>query len=439
MRVKDKTTFQSQGFYNLTTNIQENTLLNRGLIDIGGLVVPQMIMSNNKDETIERGSIGGLYFLSSFVAPFVLLPFFNKSFLRKSGLVKNFNNQERRIIEVSKEYLMKDADFMLKGIRETAEKIESDALKKGQKINIKQDFENVINRFENKDELKNKLLKTHENVLFADFLATAWMWCAIPWIGMSLTKLRTNRSGFSATYKMVDESQSEKNAQKHEKEKKRKLLISALIGTIPAFIFPKLVTKGIKNKSGILSNIVKKLPQSFNYTKGIFPSKLIFGSIWVLCDYPSQIVSARDKYETRDRIIRGAGNILVFFGGDFILNNILGRLSDKSLGTKIMDRSKLKSENQFFKKLLMQPENFADMGNLKGVSAQVLKRTKNVGAGLYWLTLVANMGLLGFALPAFLNRLLRKTISKETSSSKSGEINYALFNNKNGFDKFRLD
>ena len=45
------------GFYDITQKVQENTLLNRGIVDIGGCAIPQAIMSNNKDEAIERFSM----------------------------------------------------------------------------------------------------------------------------------------------------------------------------------------------------------------------------------------------------------------------------------------------------------------------------------------------------------------------------------------------
>lgn len=426
MQIKDKTTtFKSGGLYNVTAQIQENTVLNRGLLDLGGSAIPHMIMANNKDEAVEKGTMSGLYFVTAFMAPFVLLPFFNKKFLSLNKIVKNFDNNEKRIIEVSKKYLTKNSDYMLDGIRETAEKLEIEAEKKGKKIKVKQDFENIINRFSDKEELKNKLLKTHENVLFADFLTTAWMWCATPWAAMEVTKLRTKRSGFSATYNMVDENQSKLNSQKHEKEKKKKLLYSALIGIIPALIFPKLITKGLQSDNNILG-IVKKLPQNFNYTKGMFPSKTIFGAIWLLCDYPSQIVSSRDKYERRDRAIRGAASITVFFGGDFFLNNLFGRLSDKVLNTQIMDRAKITQDSGFIRKLFMKPKNFSELADLKNIAPEVLKKTKNIGAGLYWLTLIANMGLLGFGLPFVLNRFLKNTIQKDMSEQGNQKPSIAL-------------
>lgn len=419
MRVEDKTSFKAGGLYNITAQVQQNTILNRGLIDLGGCAVPQMVMSNNNDERIERGVILGLYFVTDFLAPFVLLPFFNKRFLSKNGIVKNFTNNERRIIEVSKKHLISDAKTMEEGIIATAEKLELEAKQKDRTINIKQDFMSILNRYKNKDELREKLIKTHEKVLFSDFLTTALMWCSIPWIGMTVTKLRTKRSGFSATYGMIDESESKKNAQKYESEKKKKLLLSGLLGCVPSFIFPKLVTAGMKGKSKVLNSVIKKIPESFNYSKGIFPSKLIFATIWLLSDYPSQIISSRDKYEMRDRAVRGAGTIAVFFCGDFVLNNIFGRLSDKILKTQIMDRSKLKRSDGFLKKLTLHPKSFDELDSLLKVDEKVLKRTKSMGAALYWLTLCANMAILGFALPSALNRLLKNDLVKKKDQNQS--------------------
>lgn len=411
MQIKDKTAFKSQAIYNTTAKIQENTILNRGLLDLGGSVVPQIIMSNNKDEKIERGIIGALYFVSAFLAPYILLPFFNRTFLIRNGVVKNFKNNERKIIEVSKKYLTKGTDFMEEGIRETAKKLELEATKKGKTIDVKKDFENILKNFSDKNELKNRLLKTHEGILFADFLATALMWCAIPWTGAEITKLRTKRSGYSATYNMMDEKQTKLNAKKHEDEKNKKLITSALIGIIPSIIFPKLVTKGLKGKD-VIFNFAKKSPKSFDYTKGIFPSKFIFGAVWLLCDYPSYIISSRDEYERKDRTIRGAGQMVVFFGGDFLLNNVFGRLSDRLLKTQIMDKTKLKTKPNFLNKLTLQPRDFTELNDAKGIAPKILQRTKNIGATLYWLTLVANMGLLGFALPAALNKILKDNVKK---------------------------
>lgn len=405
MKIKDKTTFKSQGLYNLTAKVQENTLLNRGILDIGGFAIPTVIMSNNKDERIERATLSGLYTLSAFFAPVVMLPFFNKKALLRNKIIENFNGNERKIIEVSKKFLTKDVSYMIEGITQT-----------GKKLGCSKEFEDLLNRFDKKEnELKNSLIKAHENILFWDFISTSLMWCATPWLAAGMTKLRTKRSGFSATYSMIDEKQSQKNAKEYERNKRKKMLQSACLGIVPAIIFPKLLTLGMNDKLGKLSSVIKNNAHRYNYTKGIYPSQAIFATIWLLSDYPSSIVSARDKYERRDRAVRNMAAIFVFFGGDFLLNNILGRLSDNFLKTQIMDTSNLAKDAGFLKRFSLVSKNFNDSEVLSTIPKEVLKRTKNIGASMYWLTLVANMGLLGFALPAVMNKFLKTTLKKDMS------------------------
>lgn len=420
MRIKDKdnSTFTSGGFYNMTVKVQENTLLNRGVIDTGGAVA-QTMMSNNHDEMIERGVMCGLYLFPTLVAPYILLPFFSKTFLKRNNIVKEFANNEWKIIEVSKKYLTKDAKYMVEGFRETALKLEEEATKAGKKLHLKQDFENVLKRYPDKEVLKNKLIKTHDNILFTDFLSTALMWCATPWLAMEVTKKRTNRSGYSGTYEMIDEKQSSKNAQKYEQEKKKKIITSLAFSTISPYIFSRLVTKGITDKTGTISNFVKRFPECFNYTRGVYPSKTIFAAIWLMADFPTKLVSARDKYERRDRFIRDAANIAVFFGGDFVLNNALGRLSDHYLETKIMDRSKLKPNAGFFRKLALAPRSFAELKDATNLPEKILKRTKNIGAAMYWATLIANTFIIGFGVPIFLNMLLKKTVKEDLAKQNN--------------------
>ncbi len=44
---------------------------------------------------------------------------------------------------------------------------------------------------------------------------------------------------------------------------------------------------------------------------------------------------------------------------------------------------------------------------------ETLVKTKNVGAGLYWASLLANTAILGFLMPKLLNRMLNKNIKSE--------------------------
>lgn len=370
--------------YNTTAKIQQNTLLNRGIIEVGGVSIPQIIMSNNKDEAIERSIMQTLYFSMSFLSPFILLPFFNKRALKSTGIVKNFKNSEKRILEVSKKYLSKTAQEMVEGIRETAKELSS------KDKNIKNDFENILNRYSDKEELRQKLIKAHEKIFRTDYLTTTAMWGLTPWICTETTEKRTHRKGFSASYKLKDDNIDEKA---YKNAKKKKFCATVLLSVLPALIFPKIIMNGIKTGK------LKKQAELFDYQNAMFMSKTIFAMMWLLSDYPNFMIQSRDKNELKDRAIRTGTMIAMFFGGDFVMNNILGKLSDKFLNTEVMDGNLLKS----FK-------------NIEKLEGKTLTRSKKAGVAIYWTSLLMNCLLIGFALPAMLNRMLKNNIQKEKNN-----------------------
>ena len=56
---------------------------------------------------------------------------------------------------------------------------------------------------------------------------------------------------------------------------------------------------------------------------------------------------------------------------------------------------------------------------MKNVSPEVLKRTRNLGAALYWVSLITNMAVLGFSVPHFLNKFLRHSVQKDKLKEQS--------------------
>lgn len=387
------------GLYDATAFIQAHTLLNRGLTNIGGCAIPNAIMSNTKEEALERIGMSTLSVTFAFIMPLFLLPRYNKFFLMKNGVVQNFSNNEKKIIQVSKEYLTKDVECMIRGIRQSAKELKAET-----------DFENVLKRFEGREEdLKNKLLKAHEQILRSDFISTGLLMGSIPWIATGITEYKTGRKGFSATFNMLDEKNISKK--EHKKKKLKRLAGTLAFAFIPGIILSKLVIKGLAAKS---SNIIKNNAQSFNYTSGVSMSKTINAMKWAFTGFMAKLPSSRDKYELRDRAAREGATFVMFFGGDFLINNILGRLSDYFLGTKIIKTDKYAGEKiGFFKGFTLPIRRFKYLDRLKNLSPLELKRTKNVGALLYWVSLVTNMAVLGFSVPHFLNKFLRYSVQKD--------------------------
>lgn len=388
--------------YDVTAYVQAHTLLNRGITTIGGSTVPQCIMSNNKYEAQERATMGVVYLIASYLTPLLLIPVYNRHFLKNKGIIKNLKGVEKDIILVSKKYLTPQGDLK-KGLDEVAKRLD-----KGTNEH-KKAFDEIYDRYSNPEKLKKDLLKVHEKVLMTDFITTAAMWSAIPWIATETTEKLTGRKDFSAGFNLKSDDTKQK------RNKLYKILGNIFFVTVPGILFSKTVTKGL-NYNGSAKKIlayINKNAQKFDYTSGTNMSKLIYASIWALGSFPAKIISSRDSNERKDRALRDAGLFTMFFGGDFLLNNIFGRTADRLLGTEIMDYGNKKLN--FFQKFKLGLKDFRTLDENCGLSPKVLKKTKNAGAAIYWLALLTNTALIGFGLPKVLNKFLRHNINKENA------------------------
>ena len=102
--------FTGFDIYKTTSYVQEHTLINRGITTLGGSTIPQCIMSNNKYEAQERALMGGIYFIASYLTPILLIPLYNKHFLKNKGITKELNSVGKKIIEVPKKFLKPDGN-----------------------------------------------------------------------------------------------------------------------------------------------------------------------------------------------------------------------------------------------------------------------------------------------------------------------------------------
>ena len=395
------------GLYNATAFIQNHTLLNRGLTNIGGCAIPNAIMSNTRAEALERIGMSALSVSFAFVMPLFLLPKYNKFFLKHHGIVSNLKNNEKKIIQVSKEFLTSDTTTMIEGIRTAAKQ-----------LNCTQEFEQILVRFKGGEEvLRQKLLKAHEGILRSDFMSTGLLMGSIPWIATGITELKTGRKGFSATFDMLEEKEVSKK--QHTTNKLKRALGTLAFAFIPGIIISKGVTRGL---TAAKPNFIKNNAANFNYTSGVSMSKTVNALKWAFTGFLAKLPSSRDKYELRDRTAREGGTFIMFFGGDFLINNILGRLSDKYLGTNIMRTDKYSGKKiGFWNGFTLGIRNFKKLDKIKSIPPEALKKTKTIGAALYWVSLLSNMAILGFTLPHFLNKMLRYTVEKDKAAAL-GEI-----------------
>ncbi len=394
---------------NLTSTIQGNTILNRGLLDLGGVALPNAMMSNNSIEGRERLGNSSIYFVLAFLTPFVTLPLSNRFALSKMfKATKSFGSEENHLMRLSNKYLSGTVNDMKKGIHELSEH-----LLKDKKIDVK-GFKGVLNDFKGKEEeLRQKLIKAKSAVWGSDFWFTGVSTGSIVWVTQEITKKLTGRTGFSAKYEMADESYTKKQAAEHEKNKWKKYLGFLAMATAAAVALPVVMAKSMlaKNPTGIL-RMIKKNAAKLDYKDGKFMSMPTYFSIFLITSIPGLILASRDSTERKDWALRLAFLGGLFFGGDAAMNGVGARLSDKFLGTKLIDREKLKSDS-WFSKLFPPVRKINDADKLKGVSREVINRTKKAGTTLYWGTLFTNMLLLGFAMPYFLNKIIKKDVQKD--------------------------
>lgn len=407
--------------YNLTSNIQSNMVLNKGLLELGGYAVPSVIMSNNKVEAREKAERSGFLFGISFIAPFLLLPLFNKGFLKLNKISNKFGGFDDKIMHMSKKYLTKDGKYLEEGMNELLKTFEG----KNDYKAISTSFQNIINKFPDKELLRKQLIKTHTQVFFSDFVSSALMMGSIYWGSNLLTREKTGKDGFSAKFEMVDEKKLKDDAKNYEQSKLKKMAIAIGLILGSGLGIATILKKGMLAKdSSKFGNFIKKHVSKFDYTKGIFMSRATLLGIMLFGDVPNTLLASRDKEEFKYNTIKNAALIGTFFGGDLILNNVAARIIDKSIGTKLIDDSKFKEKKTFWNKITCPLRTFKEINENKiNLSENTLRKTKLAGVGMFWGNFVVLCGIMGFGLPYVLNKILRKDVTKDTDAKDKKPTN----------------
>lgn len=399
--------------YNLSSYIQSNATLNRAMIEVCGVDIPLIVMANNRDERIERAIRGNLFVFTAFVAPLISMPFLNKFFLKKEGLLEH--PDEKHILQISKEYLTKENPEKLKeGIKKTVQELEN--TKKPKFKDCAKHFDNILKRFP-AEQLRHKLIKVHKNVFLADFLIASICSVTLPWLSNYITEKRTNRKGYVGEFKIAGENYTDKMAEKHEKFKALKIGASFVLPIIAGLGITKGLHNAMKLPEASLGRIGKSLKKNiamFDYKDAIYMSKMGYLATMFAGDLPSFILSSRDKHELKMKISVWTVLLGMLFGGDFILNNIAGRAIDKGFGTKLMD-TKGFEKSGFFKKCLMHVNSFEKLNKM----AKVSSATKKAALAMYWGNLALTTIFLGFGLNMVTNRNMKKDVKKDLQKFNS--------------------
>lgn len=392
--------------YNLSSYIQSNATLNRTMIDIFGVDIPFIATANNRDERVERAIRGNMIIFSAFIAPIVSMPFLNKFFLKKEGLLNH--PDEKHILQVSKEHLTGDAEKLKQGIKKTVKDLEN--TKKPKFQDCAKHFDNILKRFP-AEQLRHKLIKVHKNVFLADFLIASFCTISVPWLSNFITEKRTKRKGYVGEFKIAGENYTDKMTEKHEKLKNTKIGISYLLPILTGSILVKGLHRAMKlpeKDLGGVGKLIKKNISLFDYKDAIYMSKMGYFAALVFGELPAAAFACRDKHELKMRVTLWSAMVVMLFGGDFVLNNIAGRAIDKKFGTQLMDTKGFEKAS-FFKRCLMHVNSFEKLNKMVKVSPA----TKKAALAMYWGNLALTTILLGFGMSILTNRTMKKDVKKD--------------------------
>jgi hypothetical protein len=398
--------------YNITSGIEGNAALNRGMMEVFGMEIPWIIMSNNRDERIERSLRSVLLILFSLAIPTATMPIFNKFFLKRAGIIDGKSPKEVNILIVSKKCLANDADTMVKGFRYTAKELEKEPKFK----NIGKNFEGVLNRFPDKEVLRKKLIKAHGSIFRTNFILSCLLVASMPWLSNYLTAERTGRKGYVAEFKMANNKYTDNMTQGYEKNKNLKVALSCAFALLPGVIIPGLATKAMlkpANKLGSVMKLLKKKADLFNYTNNIYLSKASLFAMMVLSDFPTFLLSSRDRHELKYKTTLWGFVFSMMFAGDPLLNNVFGRISDRKFGTSLMNKKGFEKAG-FWKKFLMPVKSLEKLKKMTNLPNWA--KTRKAAVIIYWANLALTTAFIGFGVPNIANKQLRKDVTKGQKS-----------------------
>lgn len=402
MKIEDnRPVFKGITPYTLTTGLESRVLINKAIFDVTGSDIPWVIMANNNEERRERINRGALSVIMVFVSPLIALPIVNRAAMRYvAKLTPKLVHEQYNAIRLSNEYLLSTGK-MKEGLAQLAKELKEK--------NINLDVAALIEKAGGEEQLRRKLITAKNLVLGFDLLMVAGVFGHIGFYNDWQTKRKTGQSGFSAEFKMADKGVVEKRAKKQEEIKKIKyagfLTTLALAGIgLPLAVRHSL----IKDTGTKFVKYIRNRAEIFDYKDALFMSRWPMAISFVAA-HSGVFLASRNKSEMKDNAIRSTTAISIFFLGDLLLASILGQISDKFLGTKVINND---PKNKNFLHGILPPAH--RLANLKGANA----KTRAFATGIFWFNFVTLSILSGFIAPYIINKIVKKDVDEDAKKDK---------------------
>lgn len=415
------------GFYNATRELDSSVMLSRALIDTFGCTIPWIVMANNDTEKKEKTRRYLLDYAIIWLTPFVTLPLSNRFAMKYIGkLTKNFWSNNHKAIHISNEFL-KDTTSMMSELQRMGENVKKNPLEfVYYKLNPKKKYEQKLNIDElleavggDEEKLRKKLIRSKNAVFFSDCMFTFGAGATVLFANNEITKKTTGQSGFSAEMSMADKEIVEKRAENYEKSKKKKYLTSLgiIAATTLGMSLAGFATLYSKSSNKLVQNL-RNNSKLFDYTKGIYMSRLPFFLSNIAFYMGASLLAARNNTERKDAAIRNGVGATVFFGGDLLLSSLFANLSDRIFGTKLR---KDNGNNTVFRKIFPKVKPISKV--IEEVEqGKISKANKKVAAGIFWSNMLILMVSMGYAVPTAINKMIKKDVEKDVQAQNKSNV-----------------
>lgn len=435
------TSFKAGQFAGVTAELDKNIVLSRAIIDMFGCDIPWVVMANNKQERIERTIRYSIVFTLAFLSPMAVLPLFNRVAMKNfAKLTDKFFTNNHKAIHLSNEFLV-NKEKMLEGLNTLAQKtsaspIELLAAKLTRKPVKPQvlDIQDLIKRAGGTEELRQKLIKTKNGVLFTDLITSGVSLGSVNFINNHITEKRSGQKGFSAEFNMAEKNIVEKRAGSYDKSKWLRYSGFMALTLAISTAIPLSLRKGLSSvKPAKLPDFIKKYSKLADYRKGIYMSRFALMMCSVMC-HGGAIIFARNKTEAKDIAVRFGTADAIFYGGDLLLLAMFTRISDTLFGTKLL--KEIQNKKSLLRKIF--PENKSVKEILEEVDAgKLAKKNKYAAIGMFWLNIVLLSIAMGFGISAMMNKVIKKDVQKDVDKAnlQTPPSSFAQHKNKT-FEKF---
>lgn len=408
-------------FRGFTELVMGNIFLNKALFDLTSSDIPWVVMANNKEERRERINRSALSVGMVFVSPLIILPFVNRFAMRNIvKLTPEFMSKQYNAIKLSNKHLI-SAKETEKGLNELAKELKIDV------NNFKPIIDKVGGDY---DKLRKKISTAKNIVLGSDLMLIAGSFGHIGFFNAWQTKKKTGQNGYSAELKMADKEVIEKRAEKFKKNEKIRYgaFLTALAGLVIGL--PMAIKHGLTTqKVNKLNNLIKKHGEKFDYKDAIFMSRLPMALSFLAAHF-GIFMSSRNNTERKDNLIRSSATLSIFFLGDILLASILGRVSDKHLGTDLIKRD---GDNKLLNKIL---PSIKKLDELKATSSP---KSVKIAKGIFWLNFAVLSALMGIITPYFINKLIKKDVSQDAMKKSETLPNLNTSTKKTIFKQYQIN